>query len=197
MAGPFCYQVQNLPKIADGSVCSPPGCWRSVGLFAARKPTGQRALDGGAGAHGSPLLETFTAIDGASLRRLEGHRGFLAALRANGLGFDSLHTARAGTHAGCTSCLAGFAPLGLVLEALVGEKHLFARGEDKLRIAFGALQDFIVIFHSLLRDLAGRGQRAMLSMSDNAVPWGCPAVPAGRLHPSWSDVSTELATDPG
>jgi hypothetical protein len=46
--------------------------------------------------------------------------------------------------------LASLAPLGLVLEALVGEKHLFAGGEDKLPSALSALQDPIVIFHMLL-----------------------------------------------
>jgi hypothetical protein len=43
------------------------------------------------------------------------------------------------------------APLGLVFEALVGEKHLFTGGEDKFLIAFRTLQDLIVIFHTLLR----------------------------------------------
>ena len=43
------------------------------------------------------------------------------------------------------------APLGLVLEALVGEKHLFAGRENKLLTAFRTLQYLIVIFHTLLR----------------------------------------------
>jgi len=43
------------------------------------------------------------------------------------------------------------APLGLVFEALIGEKHLFAGGEDKFLAAFRTLQDLIVIFHTLLR----------------------------------------------
>jgi hypothetical protein len=48
----------------------------------------------------------------------------------------------------------GFAvltPLGLVFEALVGEEHLFAGGENKLLTAFRTLQDLIMVFHTLLR----------------------------------------------
>ncbi|MGB6546124.1 MAG: hypothetical protein WBE97_10935 [Candidatus Acidiferrales bacterium] len=45
--------------------------------------------------------------------------------------------------------LAVLAPLGLVFETLVGEKHLFAGGENKLGTALAALQDLIVIFHAL------------------------------------------------
>jgi hypothetical protein len=48
----------------------------------------------------------------------------------------------------------GFAiltPLGLVLEALIGEEHLLAGGENKLLIAFRTLQNLIVVFHTLLR----------------------------------------------
>jgi hypothetical protein len=39
------------------------------------------------------------------------------------------------------------APLRLVLEALIGKKHLLAGGEDEFRTAFAALQDSIVVFH--------------------------------------------------
>ena len=55
---------------------------------------------------------------------------------------------------------ARFAPLGLVLEALVGEKHLLAGGENELSRTFGALQNPIVVFHTLLHDLAGTGVAA-------------------------------------
>ena len=51
----------------------------------------------------------------------------------------------------------GFAvltPLRLVFEAFVGEKHLFAGGENKLLTAFRTLQNLIVVFHTLLRDSA-------------------------------------------
>ncbi|HEV2523453.1 MAG TPA: hypothetical protein VGT24_13825 [Candidatus Acidoferrales bacterium] len=46
------------------------------------------------------------------------------------------------------------APLGLILEALIGEKHLLAGGEDELLTTFRALQDLIVVFHTLLRGSA-------------------------------------------
>jgi hypothetical protein len=43
------------------------------------------------------------------------------------------------------------APLGLILEALIGEEHLLAGGEDKLLAAFRTLQNLIMVFHTLLR----------------------------------------------
>jgi hypothetical protein len=43
------------------------------------------------------------------------------------------------------------APFGLVLEALIGEKHLLAGGENKFLIAIRTLQDLIMVFHTLLR----------------------------------------------
>jgi hypothetical protein len=105
-------------------------------------------------AHAPPLLKTFAAEHGPSLRRAERNGSFLSALRAGSFGFRPLEAGY--TWAGRTRNLTplGFAvlaPLGLVFEALVGEKHLFAGGEDKLLTAFRALQDLIVIFHTLLR----------------------------------------------
>src|SRR6267143_1302069 len=44
----------------------------------------------------------------------------------------------------------GLTPLGLVLEALVGEKHLFAAVEHKLRTALRTLQHLVVVFHEPL-----------------------------------------------
>ena len=46
--------------------------------------------------------------------------------------------------------LACFAALGLVLETLVGKKHLLAGREDKLGTALRTLQHSIVIFHEPL-----------------------------------------------
>ena len=105
--------------------------------------------------HRPPLLKTFAAINGPALSRLEGNRSFLPALRAGGFRFGALKSA--GTCAFCSSRLAGLTTLGLVLEALIGEKHLLAGGENKLRTAFRALQDPIVIFHggSEPRELCG------------------------------------------
>ena len=96
-------------------------------------------------AHRTPLLKTFAAINGPALSRLEGNRSFLPALRAGGFRFGALKSA--GTCTLCPSRLAGLTTLGLILKALVGEKHLFAGGENKFRTAFRALQDSIVIFH--------------------------------------------------
>ena len=47
-------------------------------------------------------------------------------------------------------CFTTFTALGLVLEALVGEKHLFAACEYKLRAALRALQHLVVVFHEPL-----------------------------------------------
>jgi hypothetical protein len=90
-------------------------------------------------------LETFAAVDGPALSRLEGNRSFLPALGAGGFRFGTLKSA--GTCALCPSRLAGLATLGLILKALIGEKHLLAGGENEFGTAFRALQDSIVIFH--------------------------------------------------
>src|SRR4030088_2222439 len=46
--------------------------------------------------------------------------------------------------------LTGFTSFGLVLEALVGEKHLLAAGEHELRTALRTLQHLVVVFHEPL-----------------------------------------------
>src|SRR5712692_5403997 len=121
-------------------------------------PPGSR-LQLGRGAESSPLLEALAAIHGPTLRRLEGNRGFLPALRAGRLRFRTLEIPRASGFRAFG--FARLAPLGLVLEALVGEKHLLAGGEHKLGAALRALQDLIVVFHLLLRSPAlGAGQAA-------------------------------------
>jgi hypothetical protein len=77
------------------------------------------------------------------------------------------------------------APLGLVFEALVGEKHLFAGGEDELLTAFRALQDLIVIFHTLLRGSTLVGEpRALRLKSDFA--WDTPGKNVGP-NSDWSE----------
>jgi len=100
--------------------------------------------------HGSPLLEAFSAKHGAPLRRTKRNCGFLPALRAGGLGLRSLDGVTLARALG-TLGFAVLAPLGLVLEALVGEKHLLAGGENKLLTAFRTFQNLIVVFHTLLR----------------------------------------------
>jgi hypothetical protein len=88
------------------------------------------------GSHGPALLETFPAVHRSPLGRLEGNRGFLPALRAGGTRFGSLVIPRGRRSAALG--LARLAPFGLVLEALVGEKHLFAAGEDEFSAALDA-----------------------------------------------------------
>jgi hypothetical protein len=94
------------------------------------------------------MLEAFAAVHGTTLGWLERNRRFLSALRANGFGFDALHVRRSGSVAALRPAgFAGFAPFGLVLEALIGEKHLLAGRENELSSAFCALQDLIMVFH--------------------------------------------------
>jgi hypothetical protein len=88
--------------------------------------------------HRSPLLEAFAAINRAALRRLEGDGCLLPALRTGRFRFGSLEIV-ALARGLSAFCFAVLAPLRLILEAFIGEKHLFAGGEDELRIAFRAL----------------------------------------------------------
>jgi hypothetical protein len=99
-------------------------------------------------AHGAPLLEAFPAKDRPALRRAEGHRSFLPALRTIRLRFGAhRRTPTSSATAFRALGLASLAPLGLVLEALIREKHLFARSKDKLGATLRTLQDLIVVFH--------------------------------------------------
>ncbi len=100
--------------------------------------------------HGPPLLEAFPAKNGPPLRRAERNRGFFSALRAGRFGLRPL-VVRALARARRALGFAVLTPLGLILEALVGEEHLFAGGENKLLTAFRTLQNLIVVFHTLLR----------------------------------------------
>ena len=108
--------------------------------------------------HGAPLLEAFAAVDRTSLGGFKGNGGFLAALRANGLGFDPLNGAGTGVTTRRPSRLTALTTLGFVFEALVGEEHLFAGGKNELAPALDTLQDLVVIFHALLRDPKGKGE---------------------------------------
>ena len=101
------------------------------------------------GAHGAALLEAFAAEDWAALCGTKRDGGLLSALRAGGLGFGPDLRVASAAPADTIGALGftGLAPFGLVLEALVGEKHLFASGEDKLGATIRALQDLIVEFH--------------------------------------------------
>src|ERR1044071_2011660 len=82
-----------------------------------------------------PGLEAFLAEPRAPLRRLEGHRRFLSTGGTGRHRFDPLAGPPGPRRPGGAFALAGLAPLGLVLEVLVGEKLLFARRPDELRAA--------------------------------------------------------------
>src|SRR5262245_26747583 len=87
-------------------------------------------------------LEAFLAEHRAPLSRLEGHRCFLAAVRAGGNGFDPLtRSARPAGRPSGAFRFARFAALGLVLEVLVGEELLFARRPHELRATVHAPED--------------------------------------------------------
>ena len=110
--------------------------------------TPRRSASRGLCAHRPPLLEAFAAENRAALGRPEGHRRLLTTLRTGRLGFRASGRRPAGALG--TLRFAGLTTLGLVLEAFVGEEHLFASGEDELGAAIRALQDLIVIFHAQL-----------------------------------------------
>jgi len=57
-----------------------------------------------------------------------------------------------------------FATLRFVFEAFVGEKHLLAGRENKFRSAIRALQNLVMVFHTLLR---GRVRAERTSRSPN------------------------------
>jgi len=98
----------------------------------------------------SPLLKAFTAVYGAALRRLKRHGRFFSTLRADRFRFYALGGGRRFTTLRANR-LTSLATLGLVFEALIREKHLLAGGENEFSPALGALQDFVMVFHTLLR----------------------------------------------
>jgi hypothetical protein len=99
--------------------------------------------------HGPAELETFAAVNRTALRGFEGDRGFLSALGTDGARFRAARAS--GRRSGRPAGLAVLAPLGLVPEALVGKEGLLAGGKHKLRAAFQALEDSILVFHRALR----------------------------------------------
>jgi len=92
-------------------------------------------------------LEALLAVDGATLRRLEGDGRLLAALRAAGRGLDPL--SRTVTHARVALALALLAPLGFVLEIFVGVEELFACGPYERLMALDADQTLVSVLHDL------------------------------------------------
>src|SRR6266849_8301294 len=102
-----------------------------------------------------PGLKAFLAEDRTTLRRLERHRRLLAAGRAHR---DGLHPFAGHPDSGGTRralALTGFAPLGFVLEVLVGEKLLLSSRPDELRGAVHAPEDPVLELH---RSLPRRGR---------------------------------------
>ena len=78
-----------------------------------------------------------------------------------------------------TSPLASFASLGFVFKSLVDEEHLLAGSEDEFRTAFGALENLILIFHTLLRDRGGEcSGRLNDAAFERSPPGYCGASPA-------------------
>jgi len=123
-------------------------------------------------AHGSPLLETFPAVDRAPLGGLEGNCGFLPALRTSGSGFHPVVRTPVGVRTRILSPFgfAGFASLGFIPKTLFSEEHLLASRKNELGTAIGTLQDFIVELHMLLRAPAARGT----ACQDEGYLRGCP-----------------------
>jgi hypothetical protein len=79
----------------------------------------------------SPLLKTFTAIDRSSLPNSKRDSSFLAALRTNSLGFETLdRTDLAGLRDPVPFAI--LATLWFVFKSLVGKKHLLAGSKNKL-----------------------------------------------------------------
>jgi hypothetical protein len=93
----------------------------------------------------SPLLEALPAKHRASLRRPEGNGRLFPALRAGRLRLCP-HLSPAAT-AFRALCFARFTSFGLVLKALVREKHLLAGCKYKFGAAFRTLQDLVMEFH--------------------------------------------------
>jgi hypothetical protein len=170
--GPAKYSFPALSREPRNTRDSPPASVRPghqcpAYLKPATQPAVRLSLRSTLCADRSPLLETFAAIYRTPLCGLERNGCFFSALRAYRLRFDALRAVRTRFGASLRARgLAALAPLGLVLKALIGEKHLFAGGEDKLSPAFRTLQDLIVVFHALLRNLAGRGQAAIQATSE-------------------------------
>jgi hypothetical protein len=132
-------------------------------------------------------LKTFAAIYRAPLRRLEGHGRFFAALGADRFRFDALDTGGRGFGALGANRLASLATLGLVLETLVRKKHLLAGGENEFSPALGALQNLVMIFHTLLRGRFRTEQAGCDSQpgEDEAVADARDLHPPAGIEPLW------------
>jgi len=97
------------------------------------------------------VLEAFPAVDRAPLCGLEGNGRLFPALRADRFGLYALDASRTVLGSLSAICFAGLATFGFVLKSLVREEHLLAGRENELRSTIGALQDLVMVFHTLLR----------------------------------------------
>jgi len=134
------------------------------------------------------MLETFPAVDRAPLCGLEGNGRLFAALRANRFGLYALYVG--GTCVGSLRAIgfAGFAAFGFVLKSLVREEHLLAGREDEFRSTVGALQDLVMVFHTLLRGPGslGAGRGALQSPRAHKIPHVLAAL-SRPLARSWME----------
>lgn len=98
---------------------------------------------------GAPFAEAFPAQDRSALGGTEGDRGFFAALRAHGLGFNfSVTRALGGDSKGGDSFrFAGFATFGFVAELFIVEEKLFPSGENEVAATVNALEHSVLEFH--------------------------------------------------
>ena len=90
------------------------------------------------------LAETIAAVDGAVILRLERNFGFLAAIGAD----DGEHLATFAAVAVTSAFVAAItATHGLILEAALVVKFLFARAEDEFFSAVLAYEGFVFKSH--------------------------------------------------
>ena len=113
--------------------------------------THHSSLLSGAGALAVARQEAGAAVDGAALRRIEGHCGLLPALRA--LDRDLYALSHAGSLRGgdgrealVLGLLAWLAALGLILQTLVVKEDLLARRPDKIISTVDTLNRAVIEF---------------------------------------------------
>jgi len=98
---------------------------------------------------GATLLKALQAVDRPALSQLERHGSFLAALGAHGdRDGPRMHSSGRHAHLG-PFAFASLAPLGFVLETLLGVKELFTGRKHKFATALDTFQHSIAILHAL------------------------------------------------
>src|SRR5262245_32379895 len=113
-----------------------------------------------------PRLEALFAEDGPALRRAERHGRFLAARRTRRDRLDAFPSCDHPLRSARALGLAGLAPLGLVLEVLVGEELLFTGRPDELRTAVDAPEDPVLELHRSLPRRVGLPLLPRTTLSD-------------------------------